>query len=121
AVHEGEARRRPSGGGPGRLFNNLGTLKKTAGGGTFTISVPFTNNGSGIVDDQDPATPIAFTTGASQMNGGTVQATNATATIDFPAGTFTVGGGAFAGTGAIRGNSGTTTINTTHNTAAQHR
>jgi uncharacterized repeat protein (TIGR01451 family) len=99
--------------GAGHLFNNLGTVKKTAGGGTFTISVPFTNNGSGIVDDQDPASTIAFTNGASQMNGGTIEATNAMATVDFPAGTFTVGGGAFAGTGAIRVNGGTLTINTT--------
>ncbi|HKS22366.1 MAG TPA: hypothetical protein VJZ76_06185 [Thermoanaerobaculia bacterium] len=107
--------------GAGHLFNNLGTVKKTAGGGTFTVSVPFTNNGSGIVDDQDPASTIAFTNGASQMNGGTIEATNATATIDFPAGTFTVGGGAFAGTGAIRVNGGALNINTTETLPADFR
>ena len=88
--------------GAGHIFTNSGTVKKTSGGGTFAFTVPFVNNASGIVDEQDPASTIAFTTSSTQLNGGSMKASNATGNVDFgPSGSLSVTGGSFAGPGAI--------------------
>lgn len=83
--------------GAGNLFNNTSTgiVKKTAGAGGFTFTVPFTNSG-GTVDSQFAGSTIAFN-GASQMTSGVIKATSATAAVDFTGGSFTVTGGSFTG------------------------
>lgn len=87
--------------GAGHLITNTATITKSAGGGTFTFTVPFVNNAPGLVDVTGAASTIAFNNAADQMNGGTIQASGAGATVDILS-TFSLGGGSFAGPGAIQ-------------------
>lgn len=98
--------------GTGNSFANFGTIKKTAGAGGFTFTVPTGNQGSGIIDEQFGSnSTIAFNGTGSFMSGGTIQASNAAGKIDFTGGDFTATGGTFTGTGTTRISGGTLQVN----------
>lgn len=97
-------------GGTQPLFNNSGTLRKSAGAGTTTIgNVPFAN--SGIINAQTGT--IAFSGGTTTFNGGTQftgagsNLVNSGATFNnaFTSSNLSLAGGSFTGGSAqINGN-----------------
>ena len=99
--------------GAGHSFVNSGLVKKTAGAGGFTFTLPLTNNSPGIVEEQFGSnSTIAFSGSGSAMNGGALQVSSAAGNIDFVApGTFTIAGGSMIGPGAINLKGGTLTVN----------
>jgi uncharacterized repeat protein (TIGR01451 family) len=96
--------------GAGNALINAGTINKTAGAGSFIINVPYTQNAGGNVDSQAAGGTLSFS-GGGTMNGGTIQATNATSAVDFASGTFTIAGGNLSGGGMMRLNGATLTVN----------
>lgn len=88
-------------------FQNAGTLRKSAGGGTSSFNVSFTNASTGTVDAQSGVIQFA--------NGGNIGGTYNTAantTIQFVTGTFIeTGTTTNTGTGLFRQNGANVTLN----------
>ncbi|HKR63539.1 MAG TPA: hypothetical protein VJZ00_07385 [Thermoanaerobaculia bacterium] len=87
--------------GSGHAFANAGTVKKTAGAGGFTFTIPVANSGS--IDNQfGSSSTIAFNATGGTMTAGSIQSSNSAGKIDFTGGTFAVSGGGFSGAGRVR-------------------
>jgi uncharacterized repeat protein (TIGR01451 family) len=97
--------------GAGHSFANFGTVKKSAGAGGFTFTVPFSNQGSGSVQEQfNSNSTIAFNATGSGMSGGSLQAASG-GNIDFTGGDFTISGGSMSGAGGFNLKGATLTVN----------
>ncbi len=77
-------------------FINEGLLKKSAGAGSSSLAVSFTNSGTVTVESGTLGIGSTFvqTAGSTSLDGGNISA----------AGSMTINGGVLAGTGVINGN-----------------
>jgi hypothetical protein len=95
------------------IFNNLGTVLKSQGNGTATLSLGVFNNTSpGKVDVQNGTLNLSVQ--GTSTSTGTFNAAVSTATVNFTGGAFTLNSGAaFTGIGLVQVNGATLIVNAT--------